>query len=460
MKKGLLKILIANIISLVINILNSFLLPKYLSVDTYAVLKTYTFYVGYAGFLSIGFADGMYLKYGGKELENIDYKELGISLRSYIFMECIICSLVAVVAFIIDKPILLVVALGAFFINIIGYYRNLYQAVGEYGLYGQSLNYQTILLFLTNLVFIFILHSDNAKLYIAIQVISALIIAFYLSILIEKKTQVFVKSHIKLMVIKENVSSGFILMLGNFSSSLFTGLDRWFVKIFMDNASFALYSFAVSLENIINVFVTPITISLYNVFCKRRDVQYVRRMKCLSMLWGLFIIAAAFPVKIILTYFLTSYQSSSGIIFPLFAAQSFYAIIKGIHVNLYKAEQKQKKYFIIMIVLLCIATALNAVFYCLFKNEESFAFATLVTAFIWFLYCEIESPEYRFSYNEYSTLVIMLVVYFAASRISNGIMGLVVYLISLLFISCLFIKKSMMTVLDLIKKIPDFVRRK
>ena len=150
MKKGLIKILFANIISLVINILNSFLLPKYLSVDTYAILKTYTFYVGYAGFLSLGFADGMYLKYGGEELKNIDYKELGTSLRSYIVMEGIICSLMAVIALAMGNLILLAVAIGAFFINIIGYYKNLYQAVGEYGLYGRSLNYQTILLFLTN----------------------------------------------------------------------------------------------------------------------------------------------------------------------------------------------------------------------------------------------------------------------------------------------------------------------
>lgn len=459
MREGLLKILVANIISLTINILNSFLLPKYLSVDTYATLKTYTFYVGYAGFLSLGFADGMYLKYGGKELKSIDYEELGCSLKSYIVLELIICSLISILSYAMGEPILLAVAVGAFFINIIGYYKNLYQAVGEYGLYGRSLNYQTFLLFFLNLLFIIVFHSDYAFVYVAIQVISALLIALYLSVIIENKTHLFAKGTIQLTVIKENVFSGFALMLGNFSSSLFTGIDRWFVKILMNSVSFALYSFAVSLENIINVFVTPITISLYNAFCKRRDVSYVKGMKCLSMLWGLVIVASAFPVKIILTNYLAAYQDATGVIFPLFAAQIFYAIIKGVHVNLYKAEQKQKKYFCIMLVLLVVATALNALFYYFFRSERAFAFATLATAIVWFIYCEIESPEYRFSFKEYFTLLVMLVVYFIASHFTSSIVGLVVYIGALFVTSFLFMNNTMKTVINLVKKTPTFIRR-
>lgn len=459
MKKGLVKILLANIISLIINILNSFLLPKYLSVDTYAILKTYTLYIGYAGFLSLGFADGMYLKYGGKEFDNIDFFELGTSLRSYALLEVVICSVIAIIAICFNSMVIFAVAIGSFFLNIIGYYKNLYQAVGEYGLYGRSLNYQTILLFISNLALIFAVNSDNAIFFVIVQVLSALLIAVYLSIVIEKKTHLFSKGKFKLVVIKENVYSGFSLMLGNFSSSIFTGLDRLFVKFLMDNASFALYSFAVSLENIINVFVTPITISMFNAFCKRRDVSYVRSMKSLSLLWGLFIVAATFPIKFVIAHFLMTYQDAIDILFPLFAAQIFYAIIKGIHVNLYKAEHKQKKYFILMIVLLLVATTLNVLFYIVFKTEIAFAFATLATAVIWFIYCEIESPEYRFSFKEYLTLIISLVVYFLSCKMTNVVLGLFIYVGSFFLISCLLMRNTMKMVFNLVKKGPTLVRR-
>ena len=39
---------------------------------------------------------------------------------------------------------------------------------------------------------------------------------------------------------------------------------------------------------------------------------------------------------------MTEYIASSVIIFPLFAAQGISAIVKGIYVNKYKAEKKQK----------------------------------------------------------------------------------------------------------------------
>ena len=54
----------ANVISLLFNLLTSFLLPKYLSVDGYAAIKTFQLYVVYVGLLHLGYADGMYLKYG------------------------------------------------------------------------------------------------------------------------------------------------------------------------------------------------------------------------------------------------------------------------------------------------------------------------------------------------------------------------------------------------------------
>ena len=71
MKRGLFQILIANIVSLMIGIGLSFLVPKYLSVDSYALYKTYALYITYAGFFHFGYADGMYLKYGGKDIDKI-----------------------------------------------------------------------------------------------------------------------------------------------------------------------------------------------------------------------------------------------------------------------------------------------------------------------------------------------------------------------------------------------------
>ena len=76
-----------------------------------------------------------------------------------------------------------------------------------------------------------------------------------------------------------NIKTGLPLTLGNFSSVLLTSIDRWFVKYLMDTVQFAQYSFAVSTEGIVNVALTPITITLYNYFCKHDNIEEIKELE-------------------------------------------------------------------------------------------------------------------------------------------------------------------------------------
>lgn len=442
MKKGIIQLLYANILYLILNVLNSFLLPKFLSIETYAVIKTYTLYIGYAGFLSLGFADGMYLRYGGENIDAIGVKELGSNFKSYLILEIIVNIICLLIGILFNDFVFLAFALGSLFINLIGYYKNLYQAAGEYKLYGKSLNYQTIILFMLNLLLMLGFKSDNSVWYIVLQVGSAFITMLYLTMVLNKRTSFLSGGKPSFRQIYENVTSGFVLMLGNFSSSLFTSLDRWFVKFLMNITFFAQYSFAVSLENIVSVFVSPITISLYNEFCINRSPKYVKKIKHMLLIWGCFIISAAYPIKFIITFFLPEYQASIEILFPLIGAQAFYTIIKGIHVNMYKAEKKQQRYFFVLCCMLIVAFITNIVFYFIFKTVWSFAIATFVTAAIWFFFCELEEKALRLDYAAYITLFGVLSGYFVASMIDNALFGLCIYYLCLFSFSYIFMKET------------------
>ena len=43
-KTGMLKVLIANVVNLIIGLLSSFILPKFLSINSYAEIKTFELY--------------------------------------------------------------------------------------------------------------------------------------------------------------------------------------------------------------------------------------------------------------------------------------------------------------------------------------------------------------------------------------------------------------------------------
>lgn len=82
LKKGLMYVLIANFINLGFNLITNFVLPKELSVESYATIKTFQLYVSYAGLFHFGFVDGMYLKYGGKNVQDIRGEDLRTNLSN------------------------------------------------------------------------------------------------------------------------------------------------------------------------------------------------------------------------------------------------------------------------------------------------------------------------------------------------------------------------------------------
>lgn len=443
MKKGLFQVLVANIISLLISVFTSFFIPKYLSVDSYALYKTYSLYISYAGFFHLGYADGMYLKYGGKKIEDINKKDLADNFKNFLYLIFLMGILVFIFGNISSDNILTAFAFGMVSSDILDYLRSLYQATGEFGAYGKALNFEKIGVFILTLILLFIVHTDNYLLYIIVQIFVGAVIAIYLIAHLEHKLHFLKLGKFSAEEYKENISSGFVLMLGNFSSSLFIGLDRWFVKFLMHNLEFALYSFASSLLSLMNVFITPITVTLYNYFCKDIDDLQVRKLKQLVLAWGLLLIAAEYPVKFVLDVYLKKYIGADQVVFILFSAQAFIAVIQGIFVNLYKAKKKQKEYFFEMLVMLMIGVVTNAGFYMVKKSMVSFAWATLFTYFAWFIICEVKNPGIRCGLNEYITIIVLIFLAIITGSKLNPVAGLLVYL-SVYFILIKFLMPDVM----------------
>lgn len=453
MKKGLVQVMLANVVGLVIGILTNFLLPKYLSVDSYALVKTYTLYITYAGFFSLGYNDGMYLKYGGKDIKDIDKRDLANNYLNYSVLIFIMLVFVLIAGFCISDGVVIAFAFGMFSYNILGYLKSLYQATGEFRAYGRALNIEKVTIFIVTMLLIFVFHEGDSNYYIWIQVIIGILVATILTIKLERKLHFLKKGKIAINEFWDNISSGFILMLGNFSSSIFTGLDRWFVKVLLTSTHFAMYSFAVSMENIINVFTTPITISMYNYFCKRPSQEQIKRVKRYVLIWGIVIISAAFPAKFILEVFLQNYQSANSIIFLLFAAQIFNVVIKGIYVNIYKAEKKQNKYLKQMIIMICIGFVLNTVFYYIFRNMISIAAATLITSIIWLLTCELEKNNtIKYGTKEILAILLILAVYLITGYRFEAIAGCIIYILLTLIILFILMNDTMKELMIFIKQ--------
>ena len=166
LKKGIVLVFIANLINLIISLMNGFILPKYLSVETYASIKTYQLYANYIGVLTIGYADGLYLKYGGARIGDIPNREINVCRTNTFILQAIMTVAFVIVGIIIQDHVLIITALSIIPVNIAATFKSILQATGEFRSYSRIMNFGSIFTFAMTIFLLFVIKTDNDMIYI------------------------------------------------------------------------------------------------------------------------------------------------------------------------------------------------------------------------------------------------------------------------------------------------------
>lgn len=450
MGKGIIVILIANILNMIFGLATGFILPKYLSVETYAIIKTFQLYLSFVGLFHMGYADGMYLRYGGKNLKDLNEKNLKKTISTMNIFQIVVSIIMVIISIKLNELLLILFSLDIFGYNMVDFYKRMYQAIGKFNSYSRIINIVTALNFISNMMLLLIFRSDNAYLYVLGYVIVDYLIFFVLTL---KFSITFNSVKICRFDFKEltsNIKEGILLLLGNFSSIILTSMDRWFTKILLTTLDFAQYSFAVSIENFLNVAITPVTITFYNYLCRIKSMPRIVQLRNYINIFSACLIATFFPVKFILETYLNKYYQSLNVIVFLFASQFFYIIIKGIYVNLYKSRLQQKRYFIQVLIVIIVGFLLNALFYKIIPCKESFSVATFISAMIWYLICIFDVKDIRPSIKELLFIICEVCVFILSSFMFNSIIGFFVYIMATLTLIFIFMRETAIIMLDFI----------
>lgn len=447
LKKGVTIVLMVNILNLIFRLLLNFLMPKYLDVDVYADYKFYQLLVGYIGMLHFGFVDGVYIKFGGKDMKTISEDEIGQSLTSLLVMESIVTVIVVIIGIIIHQPVVLVAATAIISTEVMWLFQYIYQATGEFKKYGRITSLYVILLF-AFISFLMLIRSQNSYLYMGAYSLVMIIIAVILQL---KSGIRFKKEWFNTKAIVDtcldDIKIGVFVMVGNFASQLLTSMDRWFIKGLMTSVDFAQYSFAASLESFMSFAISPFSVTLYNFFCKNPSEDSVRRIEEQIYVFAVTIIACAFPAKWILEHFITHYLPSSDVLFYLFASKGFNIIVVCIFVNLYKAMKMQRMYSKKIAIVIVTGFITNAGFYYFMKTKEAFAIATLLTIIIWFILCKIEFKQYRLPIRSEIYLCVEIIVFVLLGNRMNSLVGFICYVALTIALSMILMKRATLSFL-------------
>lgn len=427
LKKSIFKVFTANFVQLITSVVTAFVVPFVVSVENYSQIKTYMLYSNYVALFSMGFYEGIYIKYGGKEKCTLDNSVVKSEHSTFFIFQIFIMMLWILISILNVNVFLLLFALTILPVNLFTYYKRLHLATGDFERYRTGMLIYSVSYLALNCLLAAILRVDAAVPY-CICIISANILAALYNIFVFFKS--FRSKSLKLFdlqLMKTEIKMGWLILLGNLIVNIIYSVDRWFVKFAFTNKDFSYYSFAVSMLNIVMVLIQAVGLSLYNYLAKEKKDEEIKTVAFFLLGIGTLASSGYYLLHYVVGIFLNKYIPSLNIIAVSFAAYPYMILINSIYLNLYKTNKKDAAYIrsvLFMIIVSCILNCLALVFR---SSTVPIAIATTVSFIIWYLLCQKDFGWKYKNKGEATYLLIMMTSFFVTNIISVKIISFLIY---------------------------------
>jgi O-antigen/teichoic acid export membrane protein len=451
----------ANILTFVMGIVTGFLIPKFLGIEDYAYIKIFSFYLGYVGILHFGFLDGIYIKFGSYDYEQLPKEKFRGYFRFLFLFQVIEAIILSVVVYLFVKDVnrssvLYSVIINIIIVNITTTCAYIHQFTKRFKLFSINTVLAKFIYVLGCLVF-FALHIYSFNEYIILQTVVNVVI---LLIYVWYNKEIIIGSSES---VKENfgeyfslIKNGLFVMLGNLMTIIILGIDRFFVDRFFTIKDFAMYSFAYTLVSLFYILLNSLTMVLYPYLTRAKEdtykTVYEKIRMSISILMGT-TLAGYFFIKIVVIKFVPQYVESFNIIIFLIPTLIFSAHISILIANFYKVLNKTKDYTKNNIVALFLGIIANFIGYFIYKDVVSISIATLIAFIIWVLYSDMYfKKKLGVDILKSQIFDILIVIIFIVSAISlNWYIGLIVYCSSFIIIIALKYKAELKDIIKMVK---------
>lgn len=396
------KVVISNFSTILAGVLVSFFLPKIITVEDYGFYKIFSLYFNYLGVLSLGIIDGIVLKYGNKNLDELEKEKFRSIFNAYIFIHIAFVIIIDVIALFLFRDdykfILLMLGATLLPVNIIGYFQQISQITQRFKEFSIIKIIQSILnvLFIFILIIIFYIKDNNIdyKVYIYGLVLINFILALwyiytYRSIIFGKK----ISFSICVSELKQLILTGFPLLIANLCSTLLLSLDRQFVSILFETEEYATYAFAYSMLSLITVATSSISTVIYPLFKRLDKTKLIESYRTISLIVLIVVFGICLvynPLCYFIEWFLPNYIESLVIFRIILPGVSLSAMVTVVLHNYYKVFDKSFKFFLISLFTLAISILFNFIAYYLFKTREAISIASIISLLVWYIvsnYC-------------------------------------------------------------------------
>lgn len=355
------------LISLFVSFLINLIVPRFISEYQYAYWQTYILYVNYVGILHFGLLDGIVLRYSQYDYEDLDktvirsqFKVLLGITTSISIASMLVCGFLLSDIY---RNVFWLVSIGMVTKNLVTYTSYTFQITNRINRYATVTIAQRV--FFGIAVSALLLFKVTDFYWFCIADLCGDIVAIFLGALFNKGLyfgkSISIKETIK--ETKTNISSGFLLLIANWSSILLIGSAKMIVQWRWDELVFGKVSFSFSVSNLFLTFVTAISVVLFPTLKRMEQDKLPSLYRSIRNTISpvlFYAMLCYFPGCWILEKWLPAYQPSLvylGILLPIIIYTSKVSLLTN---NYLKAYRKEKAMLIINVVSVLVAFVLFA----------------------------------------------------------------------------------------------------
>lgn len=469
---NIIKVALSNVTTILAGVVAGFLLPKIIGVTNYGYYKTFSLYISYVSIFQFGIMEGIYLKFGGIDYEQLDKKLFRFYSQFLVLLEfftSIFFVIISLLVFSNDYQFIFVcVSLFLLFQNITTYYQYISQITGRFN----ELSIRNVLKSILTIISVigmwiyYHYHSNNFLSYKIYTILYCAIFALLMGWYMLTYKDILLGEKVKKEDIKENetifslLKIGLPLLISNLCSTMVFAIDRQFVSILFDIDTYGSYSFAYNMLQLVTVATSSISTVLYPSLKNSNMKKLVQEYDNIVSIFNIFVLGCCliyFPLKAFIPYFFASqnkYIDSLPIFRIILPSLVISCTITVVIHNYYKVFKLNIKYFFIVVIVLILSIITNFIAYYAFKTPESISVASVITTFIWYLIANVYMHiklKTKFLL-EMIYMIIMILLFYCFSFLDSWWIGMIGYAISFVITTLMFNFKNIKLFMQRFKK--------
>lgn len=442
----------------------SFVVPGLLGVRNNAYYQTYILFTTYIGILHFGFNDGIYLKYGSYDYDQLPKGLFRSYMRFYLAFTSVEILVLTGFMLIQKDPGMRFASFFAILdilvVNASKMFNNINQVTGRMKIYSfvvvaenlQILVLVIILIFLNQVNFYYVIAADFAAKCVV------LVINIY-----RDRDIVFGKAapfRVALGDCFDTIRVGIKLMIPNFMAMIIIDLGQFILKFFGSKDNFSTYAFAVDSLNLGMMFIAGVSLVVYPILCRLDKKLLPNYFVILNRLLSAIIftmILMYYPLSLVIQVFLPKYASTLGYLYLLFPSVIMQSKLQLLINTYYKSLRLEKTMLYANLSSIAVFLLIAVPLYAIFHTIQMIAWATLITL-AWRCYASEFYLKRKMGITSYRNIgeeLVMAAAFIVTTGFVGGVWGLLIYVALL----AIYMAANMKEIVSYSKKFVAVIRR-